>query len=1045
MFWKSSAIAEKKIYKIGENEPSSELNQDFNIISDKNAVIGLTVEALAEDKSDFQTTTAFTIEKLYRQGHIKVIACTTTLSTGVNLPAARVLINSIQGPMNVNFIGYNQMIGRCGRLGYGAGQSFVIAQNRQQLAAVWKLIQKRSFNRIERDFTQLILDAVVSKLVKTEEDCERLVNMAIQTPSICAKNIVAYLIDQNFVCTHTTDENTTILIANQLSIAASQSFLRPADAIYICLELEKAAKSICLDTELHLAYLITPLKHKMGIDIKNISWHKFYLALILMEALQGVPVVQILHKYDFKMADLEVLRDQAVLYGRAVVGMCDCLAWSYLKNILHLFSKKLELWAHPDICDLMKIKGMDGTRARSFIERGITTAQELAIAELATVERILRQTLPFLIDSNNSGDKNEWLLNEQLESCADAAQLLIERAQLLAPVQQMTSSFVTPNKTTSSGHSVYNSTRQSFSESLNESDAMNQMDQNIDVTMNSVAEMTAELSMIEFENDENNEIQTTNCVNNFLSKCEFVVFEFVDNQFILMPDNESKHFAIPMNPSKKCQNGCCTSKEMIESFLFDKNVQKYAYNLSLTFYKASYLLGRLEVRNNMNVYNMVEFYCILSLIRVRLTKCPHTFDLLDAEVKRWANSFLTKEEHANQLIAMCRLIKRVLLNQNSSLKPFDEFAQHYNDSVLTSTLMSQRGFTFDHLQYQKLIKYTMKEIVVAEKSVWQLAGEQFNLHNCRATRQVLDKLKIASTGKPTITIGELEQIRHPIAPLIIRARRLNHANKVLRSVQALVNSDNKIRPHYNCLNSSTGRIFAEEPQIQFVPKERYLNGESCRSVFCASPGKILLALDFKQVELRMLAALSNDKQLCELLKNDMDPFEHIVTSYPLERDHKKKIFYALLYGMQKKSLAQELKCTVEEADRVINDIFQYFHGVRAWIEDVAAEASNKGSVQSAWNLSISMHNLSDFEIRQKAPHFIIQASVSEMIRKLMNDIEREFNDDAQLLLQMHDEFILEVRKNNECAHLIKERMEFRVNGIHFPVKIRSGPNWDALE
>jgi hypothetical protein len=85
------------------------------------------------------------------------------------------------------------------------------------------------------------------------------------------------------------------------------------------------------------------------------------------------------------------------LLSGTVVGMCDCLSWSYLKNVLHLFAKKLELWAYPEVCDLMKIEGMDGTRARAFIERGITTAQELAIANLATVERILRHAVPFLM------------------------------------------------------------------------------------------------------------------------------------------------------------------------------------------------------------------------------------------------------------------------------------------------------------------------------------------------------------------------------------------------------------------------------------------------------------------------------------------------------------------------------------------------------------------------------------------------------------------------------------------------------------------------
>lgn len=99
-----------------------------------------------------------TVERLYRQGQIKVIACTSTLSTGVNLPADRVLIRLDQGPLNINYISYNQMIGRCGRLGYGSGQAYIIASNVQKLADLGKLIKKRLFTQTPRDFTQLILD-----------------------------------------------------------------------------------------------------------------------------------------------------------------------------------------------------------------------------------------------------------------------------------------------------------------------------------------------------------------------------------------------------------------------------------------------------------------------------------------------------------------------------------------------------------------------------------------------------------------------------------------------------------------------------------------------------------------------------------------------------------------------------------------------------------------------------------------------------------------------------------------------------------------------
>lgn len=100
---------------------------------------------------------------------------------------------------------------------------------------------------------------MVSKIVESEEECEKLLSFAIQKPLTNVKKIVAYLIVQKFVYTHITSDNRVLLMANQLSNAASQSFLRPADALFIFMELEKATKNLCLDTELHLTYLVSNL------------------------------------------------------------------------------------------------------------------------------------------------------------------------------------------------------------------------------------------------------------------------------------------------------------------------------------------------------------------------------------------------------------------------------------------------------------------------------------------------------------------------------------------------------------------------------------------------------------------------------------------------------------------------------------------------------------------------------------------------------------------------------------------------------------------
>lgn len=148
--------------KFCNSKPNSRFSQlrDLGIKSEEGVekIMHLLKTGVAYHHSGLLSEDRSIVERLYRQGEIKVIACTSTLSTGVNLPATRVLIRLDQGPLNINFVSYNQMIGRCGRIGYGNGQSFIIAQNAQKLSEIWRLIRKRPFTQISRDFTQLILD-----------------------------------------------------------------------------------------------------------------------------------------------------------------------------------------------------------------------------------------------------------------------------------------------------------------------------------------------------------------------------------------------------------------------------------------------------------------------------------------------------------------------------------------------------------------------------------------------------------------------------------------------------------------------------------------------------------------------------------------------------------------------------------------------------------------------------------------------------------------------------------------------------------------------
>ncbi|KAI6192817.1 DNA polymerase I [Aphelenchoides fujianensis] len=496
--------------------------------------------------------------------------------------------------------------------------------------------------------------------------------------------------------------------------------------------------------------------------------------------------------------------------------------------------------------------------------------------------------------------------------------------------------------------------------------------------------------------------------------------------------------------------GCCSSSEMLETFFGNTSTKKFAYDLSATFHSALADLMRSGFlpRNDRFLRN---FHCVLTFCRVNLKNCPASFDDLDAQVIDFVMNETKKKigYEKIRLLGLVRLMRPFVDTPGEA----DETVAIFNESVVASTYMMFRGFAFSREQMKRLCAYVDKEVRVSEKAAFAIAGQPFNVHNSKATRKILDSLKIRG-GKATCTLADLEVLDHPIAPHIIRARRLFNAEQTLQQLTAFVEKDERIHAHFDPLNSCSGRIFAKKPEIQFLPKERILGGVSCRSVFCAAEGHTLLSLDFRQVELRMLAALSGDAFLLEMLAGEGDPFEttaeRLTAQFetPFTRALVKKIFYSLVYGMGTNSLAHLLQCNAERAAEVQEAMFGQFDGVRTWINAVTQTALKRGRTTNPWGLSMCVEGWTENTVRRRAPNFVIQSSVAYLVRKAMNEVSEKLDADlGGLVLQMHDEFILEVRTEHAdfCADLTKRIMEHEFRGVHFPVRIKRGANWCELE
>lgn len=382
--------------------------------------------------------------------------------------------------------------------------------------------------------------------------------------------------------------------------------------------------------------------------------------------------------------------------------------------------------------------------------------------------------------------------------------------------------------------------------------------------------------------------------------------------------------------------------------------------------------------------------------------------------------------------------------------------------------LERNGVRIDPAYFAGLSREFEKRMFELSREAYRLAGEEFNLDSPRQLQRILfEKLGLAR-GRRTKTgfstdVAVLEKLaaEHELPARILEYRGLAKLKGTyIDALPGLVNPETgRIHTSYNQAVAATGRLSSSEPNLQNIPV-RSAEGRLIRKGFVPEPGRRLVGADYSQIELRILAHLSEDARLSAAFHEGGDVHaataqEIFGTSDAEARRRAKAINFGIIYGMSAFGLSQRLGIDARLAQEYIDRYFARYPGVRAWLDRTLAEAERDGYVRTLFGRRRYVPELRSRNrtIRGQAERVAVNAPVqgtaADLMKMAMIRVERRLRGTgAFLILQVHDELVLEApaERAAEAGRLVREEME-RVHPLRVPLKVdvAVGDNWAEME
>ena len=402
---------------------------------------------------------------------------------------------------------------------------------------------------------------------------------------------------------------------------------------------------------------------------------------------------------------------------------------------------------------------------------------------------------------------------------------------------------------------------------------------------------------------------------------------------------------------------------------------------------------------------------------------------------------------------------------------YDILIQNEMPLIPVLSLMERKGIKIDVSYFKNYSSELEKELAKIEKAIYEEAGEEFNINSPKQLGDILFVKMNLPSGKKTKTgystdvmvLEDLESYGYDIARLLLDYRKLNKLKTTyVDTLPNLVDSNSRIHTSFNQIGTATGRLSSSEPNLQNIPVKTD-DGIKIREGFVAEEGKVLMSIDYSQVELRVLTSMSKDENLIEAYREEKDLHDltarrifNLSDSDDVTREQRtiaKIINFSIIYGKTACGLAKELKIPVKDASEYIKKYFEQYPRVTTFEKEVIEFGEEHGYVKTLFGRKRYISGIDSknktikAQAERMAVNTVIQGTAAEVLKKVMLKVYETLKDkdDIALLLQVHDELIFEVEESSveKYSEILADIMKntVKLEDVNLNININIGKNW----
>ncbi len=580
---------------------------------------------------------------------------------------------------------------------------------------------------------------------------------------------------------------------------------------------------------------------------------------------------------------------------------------------------------------------------------------------------------------------------------------------------------------------------------------------------------------------DNNEAELKEIANIEISKIETieemeeVLLSIKDRSYILFTLNDaSKYSTIELEYLILGEEG---RSHVIDFKLVSMSNREKALNLLRTFMEDETVKKVIHDSKNLitflNKYDIdiqgFDFDTAIAAYLIDSSKANYeVFDLI--------NRFLEKDikSDSNDLKAICSSYLKKLYEKLKEMLHKEDMDELYykveHPLIYVLSSMESIGFKINKDKLEELRVKFKEQIEKTEKEIYELADEEFNVSSPKQLGKILfEKLDLPVIKKTKTGYSTNQEVleklidKHPIITKVMYYRQITKINSTyVEGLKNVIDIDGCIHSNFNQTVTTTGRLSSTEPNLQNIPI-KYEMGKEIRKVFIPQDSDdILISCDYSQIELRVLAHVADDKNMIDAFEHHSDihtktasevfkvPVDEVTSTM---RSNAKAVNFGIVYGISDFSLAQDLKITKKEAAEYMAIYFERYPKIKEYLNYVSEYAKEKGYVLTILNRRRFIPEIKSSNkivkalgerLAMNAP---IQGSAADIIKLAMVNVYnklREKNLNSELILQVHDELILNVKKDefDIVKQLVIEEMEKAIKlNVALDVDLKYGYTW----